>query len=362
MIRRLVILAAALVVLPGIAQAQDWKAEWDRTVAAAKQEGEVWLADSANPIVRQVVQRLWPQAWPDIKLKGTITTGAWPTRAREERRIGKFLYDVYLSGVSPGVYQASAELFDPLPPALIMPDIKNPETWGGWKGAFGDRHGNRLLAFATFTGTLWYNASVVTREKADRLGFKVLLDPEYKGKIGWWDPRLGQSAGATYAHLIYKVEGWETLKRIIVDQESIFFADAQAATEAVVRNRIVFTVGANLDNRLEQFRQAGLTFDIRPLGRTPQTAHLAYGGTSVAIMNQPPHPNAAKVFINWFLSKEVQSELLPALRHNSRRKDLPVFTNEWIAAVPGATYFQLQSDAESAERADVVERIKQIRP
>jgi iron(III) transport system substrate-binding protein len=351
---------AAIVAVP--VQAQDWKAEWDKTVAAAKQEGEIWLASSINPIVHNFIMREWPKAWPDIKLKASPARGAWPTRTQEERKIGKFLYDAYLSGVGPAVYDASEELFDPLPPALILPDIKDPATWGGWEEAFGDRHNNRTLAFATFTGTLWYNASAVPKEKVDRLGFKVLLDPEYKGKIAWWDPRGAQTAGATYAHLIYKVEGWETLKKIIIDQESVFYADAQAATEAVVRNKAVFTVGANLDNRLQQFRDAGLTFDIRPLGRTPQTAHLAYGGTSLAIMSKPVHPNAAKVFVNWFLTKEVQAKLLPELRHNSRRKDMPVFTNEWIAAVPGAKYFSLQADSETEERAKVVEMIKELKP
>ena len=344
------------------AQAQDWKAEWDKTVAAAKQEGELWLAASINPIVSRFVAKVWPEAWPDIKLKASPAGGPWPTRTAEERKIGKYLYDAYLAGVGPAVYDASEELFDPLPPALILPDIKNPDTWGGWDEAFGDRHHNRLLAFATFTGTIWYNASEVPRAEADRLGYKVLLDPKYKGKIAWWDPRLPQTAGATYAHLIYKVEGWDTLKRIIVDQESVFYSDAQAATEAVVRNKAVFAVGANLDNRLEQFRQAGLTFDIRPLGRTPKTAHLAYGGTSVAIMSKPVHPNAAKLFVNWFLTKEVQEKLLPLLRHNSRRKDMPIFTNEWIAAVPGEKYFQLQADSETAEREKVVEMVRQLRP
>jgi iron(III) transport system substrate-binding protein len=344
------------------AHAQDWKAEWDKTVAAAKQEGELWLAAPINPIVQRFVAKAWPEAWPDIKLKATPTFGAWPTRTQEERKIGKYLYDAYLSGVGPAVYDASGELFDPLPPALILPDIKNPETWGGWDEAFGDRHHDRLLSFATFTGTIWYNASEVPRAEADRLGFKVLLDPKYKGKIAWWDPRLPQTAGATYAHLIYKVEGWETLKKIIVDQESVFYSDAQAATEAVVRGKSVFALGANLDNRLEQFRKAGINIDIRPLGRTPQTAHLAYGGTSIAIMSKPVHPNAAKLFVNWFLTKEVQAKLLPELRHNSRRKDMPIFTDEWIAAIPGAHYVALQADDVTAERSKVVEMIRQLRP
>jgi iron(III) transport system substrate-binding protein len=355
--------AAPFVLGAGAAAAQsDWKAEWDKTVAAAKQEGEVLIAATQNPIVRRVVEKLWPAAYPDIKLKPTVISGAWGRRVKEERAIGKFLWDVYLAGAAPYAYAVAQEVIDPLVPALILPDVKDPKTWGGWEAAFADRTDSRLLAFANFTGTIWYNADIVPKAEADRLAFKILLKPEYKGKIAWWDPRTGQGAGTTYAHLIYRVEGWDTLKKIVVDQESQFFNDAQAATEAIVRGKAVFSIGANLDNRLQQFRDAGLKLNIEPLGRTPQAAHLAYGGTSIGIMNKAPHPNAAKVFINWFLTKEVQSELLPQLRHNSRRVDLPIFTNEWIAAIPGKKYNELQNERHVAERLEVTNKIKQLRP
>ncbi len=348
--------------LAGSARADDWKAEWDRTVAAAKAEGAVDLAATQNPIVRRVVESLWPKAYPEIKLGGAPAGGGWGQRVMAERKIGKYLYDVYLSGPSPVVYGVAEQVLDPLPPALILPDVKDPKTWGGWENAFADRNNNRVLAFATFTGTIWYNASVVPKAEADRLGFKVLLDPKYKGKIAWWDPRGGSGAGTTYAHLIMKVEGWDTLKKIIVDQKSVFYPSAQAATEAFVRGTAVFSIGANLNNRLEQFRKAGLKFDIRPLGNTPTTAHLAYGGTAIGIMNHPPHPNAAKVFVNWFLTKEVQAALLPKLHHNSRRVDMPIFTKPWIAAIPGKKYFELQNEAASKERHQIVARLKEWRP
>ena len=51
------------------------------------------------------------------------------------------------------------------------------------------------------------------------------------------------------------------------------------------------------------------------------------GGGSVSYLNQAPHPNAAKVFLNWFLSRKGQIALQklgdPDDPANSRRIDIP---------------------------------------
>jgi len=49
---------------------------------------------------------------------------------------------------------------------------------------------------------------------------------------------------------------------------------------------------------------------------------------SLAMMNRAPHPNAAKVFINWLLSREGQTLFqkvmsVPGDARNSRRIDVP---------------------------------------
>ena len=53
---------------------------------------------------------------------------------------------------------------------------------------------------------------------------------------------------------------------------------------------------------------------------------VAFG--QLALMNRKPHPNAAKVFVNWLLSREGQSAFqrvisTPGDAKNSRRIDVP---------------------------------------
>jgi iron(III) transport system substrate-binding protein len=43
---------------------------------------------------------------------------------------------------------------------------------------------------------------------------------------------------------------------------------------------------------------------------------------SIVLINRAPHPHAAKVFINWVLSREAQQLAAQHLEENSRRLDV----------------------------------------
>ena len=48
-------------------------------------------------------------------------------------------------------------------------------------------------------------------------------------------------------------------------------------------------------------------------GRMKEGAGLSAGQAILTLVNQAPHPNAAKVFINWFLSRDGQINFQKAL-------------------------------------------------
>ncbi len=52
---------------------------------------------------------------------------------------------------------------------------------------------------------------------------------------------------------------------------------------------------------------------------------IGSGGGNIALINRAPHPSAAKVFINWFLSREGQTayQKLVGGGRNSLRTDIP---------------------------------------
>jgi len=66
---------------------------------------------------------------------------------------------------------------------------------------------------------------------------------------------------------------------------------------------------------------------------TPEDGNSAGLGAVVA-MKGSPHPNAARVFVNWLLSQEGQRSYAEAASVTSIRKDVPDFTNPSALVVP----------------------------
>jgi ABC-type Fe3+ transport system substrate-binding protein len=58
------------------------------------------------------------------------------------------------------------------------------------------------------------------------------------------------------------------------------------------------------------------------------------GGT--ALYSRAPHPNAAKVYLNWLLSKEGQTEFSRGMGYISSRLDVPTEHAPWRVPRPGA--------------------------
>ena len=74
-------------------------------------------------------------------------------------------------------------------------------------------------------------------------------------------------------------------------------------------------------------KNQGLPVDDFDTTRWKEGSSFSSGGGSLSLLNQAPHPNAAKVFINWFLSRRGQIALqkLGDIDDppNSRRIDIP---------------------------------------
>ena len=79
---------------------------------------------------------------------------------------------------------------------------------------------------------------------------------------------------------------------------------------------------------------------------------ISVGAHTVMPMNRPPHPNAQKLFSNWFLSKEGQTLYQKATENNSLRTDIPkddVPEKDHLDA--GTEYMFFALDPDSSEKA-----------
>ena len=61
---------------------------------------------------------------------------------------------------------------------------------------------------------------------------------------------------------------------------------------------------------------------MKPLSAIKEGYYAATGSGNLAILKNPAHPNASKVFVNWLLSKEGQTAVTKALGQPTRRFDV----------------------------------------
>jgi ABC-type glycerol-3-phosphate transport system substrate-binding protein len=143
--------AAALIVIlwcaSGSAAPSDtWKADWDKTVEAAKKEGQLTIYGSAD---FETLYAEFHKKYPEIKITGVFNRGAdVAKRLMAERRAEKFLGDIYLNGMTTGYnvfYKAKA--LDPIPPQLLLPEVTDLSKWWQRKHHYVDPENRYLLNF-----------------------------------------------------------------------------------------------------------------------------------------------------------------------------------------------------------------------
>jgi ABC-type Fe3+ transport system substrate-binding protein len=67
------------------------------------------------------------------------------------------------------------------------------------------------------------------------------------------------------------------------------------------------------------------------------------GNASIGWYNNAPHPNAAKIFVNWYLSAEFQRHYASVVQVNSRRADVKPADPRHVLD-PAKTYFNTSED------------------
>ncbi|MBI4330167.1 MAG: hypothetical protein HY673_02660 [Chloroflexi bacterium] len=109
----------------------DWEAVWQKTLVAAKKEGELLVyASNVPPEARITVTDAFDKKF-GIKMNALIAPSPQlQTRINSEYRAGVYQVDVYIGGVS-GIIINTKPLgyLSPLEPVLILPEIREPKMW-----------------------------------------------------------------------------------------------------------------------------------------------------------------------------------------------------------------------------------------
>ncbi len=300
-----------------------WKSDWERLTAAAKVEGTLVVAGPPATQYRDALME-FQKAFPNIKIEYSAASGRdFAPRILAERRADKFLWDVHVGGAGTPNQQLKPEgVFDPLLPALILPEVLDDNAWaGGFADGWMDKEKRFVYAFSgEVNPQVYVNRDLVPEAELQRV--EDLVNPKWRGKISWNEPREQGSGGATAGFWIYLL-GEEFVKKLL-QHEIAAVRDLRQQAEWLVRGK--YPIGISVDERyLNIFKEKGVGLNVKPLA--PESP--AGGGTRIGPgfgglmrINRPPHPNAAKLFMNWLLSREGQMVYVKLTQVNSRRLDV----------------------------------------
>ncbi len=325
---------------PGNGGVPSAQREWDNLVAAAQQEGSVMMYTYSGPEVLQELKKAFGEKY-QINLEWVVGRGAeTEERVMRERSAGLFLPDVYLSGTSGTLATLKpAGVFEPLPPVLILPEVKDPKNWYDSKLQYSDSEGQFvLIQVGSPTPGVIVNSQLV--KPTDIQSFNDLLAPQWKGKISLDDPTM-PGAGQRWFRSVAELMGVDFMRQL-VSQEPVVMRNDRLRFEWVVRGTKPLTLGHKTDTYAE-FVKIGAPVTAYYL---KEGAWMTGRGSGLSLINRAPHPNAAKVFINWVLTKEGQTIYSRLTRTQSLRLDVPsdFLTPEEIRK-PGAKYIMVENEA-----------------
>ncbi|HET9916005.1 MAG TPA: extracellular solute-binding protein [Candidatus Binatia bacterium] len=300
----------------------DWKKNWEQTLAAARKEGQVNVYIYRYEGLLQEFKR----EFPGINVVSVTGRGNELTnRIIAERRAGRFLADVYSGGTN-SLYNTlyKGKVLDPLKPLLVLPEVTDVTKWFGNEHRYADPDGKFIFAFigSPSNAQLSYNTNLVNPKEFK--SYADVLNPKWKGKIVSLDPR-DTGLGATMQFYYYSPEiGPEFMKKFFGGMDVTYAKNFRQMTDWLAQGKFAICMGCKDSQRA---KNQGLPVDDFDTNGWKEGSSFSAGGGSISYMNQAPHPNAAKVFLNWFLSRKGQIALQklgdPDDPANSRRIDIP---------------------------------------
>jgi len=332
----------------------DWQQgaspEWERVLTAARAEGQITVA--AFPLLQEKMSAAFERD-TGIRLNFLAgNTAEQSARLEAEARAKNLTIDILLGGGRELGPMMRDGLLEPVAPQLLLPGI-SPKNFRRGKLKWMDSSSQYLLQGAEYVfGWLLINKDKIDPGKIRN--WRDLLDPQYRGKIASYDlrsPGPGQGSSAW----IYVTFGIDYIKALFLDQQVKFSTDNRQLVEMVARGTYPIVFGA-IQTEVERFKKAG--FSNLAVALPDDAPGYLTGGYSVLKQAKGvPHPNAAGVFINWYMSRPGQEVYESVMLETSCRADLNTDLPDYLVPRPGVKYYEAFNEQEYFSRNAVVKLI-----
>ena len=336
-----------------------FEAEWDALIAAAQTEGRVSLVfgGGAGRDFRPIAEFFGEK----FGIEMVISSGSGRTlvnRVLAEQDTGRYLVDALYAGpTSVGSRLIPANAVVPVADLFIHPEVTDKSLWYRGKHYYSDPDQQFAFAFAANAGPqnmgMRYNTDLVTQEDIDAMNSVFdYLDPKWKGRIV---ARVPGGGGAGYhTTYVHPDIGTEWIDRFLSPELDVTFSgDQRFIVDGISKGKFAMgmamggagrdldglaTLGAPLKALVKEFEEGG------SMAATGSTHYIAVP------INQP-NPNAAKLWVNWWLSREGQT-LMHTMSEVEPDPTLRADVTDWGKTAPhqrrveGKSYYFFGTDPE----------------
>ncbi|GGE59108.1 ABC transporter substrate-binding protein [Actibacterium pelagium] len=294
----------AIACLPSFALASDWPVnsspEFEALLEAAKEEGRVIVM--GNPNLGDDIAAAFEE---DTGLKFQLIPAGrreGPARFQQETAADNASFDIYLHG------PANADLRDAgkylsLGDHLFLPEVTEGSNWRGGALAYVDNTRlynpvpSRYVAGRILVDSRQVDPSSITN-------WTDLLRDDLRGKIIAHDPNF-PGAGQTLATFLTAKLGAKFVKDLYVGQDVALTGDMRQTTDTIARGEYAVAL-APIARHIVKYQAEGFDF-IKVISLQDHPGYLVGGASAMTAPSSAPHPYAARVFANWFLSQRAQT-------------------------------------------------------
>ena len=157
-------------------------------------------------------------------------------------------------------------------------------------------------------GTLFVNTQMA--EPNSFKSYKDLLDAKWTGKIIIDDPRKPGPGQATFSFFT-SIRNWGRSHPRFGEPKLNIFKDYAQQVNSLGRGKYPLAVGLS-DSLVEQRAKQGVPLAIVDPRQLREGSDVSPASGGVGLFNRAPHPNAARLYMNWLLSKEGQTSFARA--------------------------------------------------
>lgn len=301
-------------------------AAWDKVIEAAKKEGRLTIY-SYN-MVGDVGIKVSQAFAQNYGFKPEVVTGGGAALAEKiltEKRNVMMTADIMdanplqISNIKgAGATISSSEI-----PVLKERGVWRTEPWINDP----ERH---ILLHTTLYLTSFANTNLLKPQDFPK-SFAELAQPQWKGKMGTWDAAISSGPTNLFLTLLRRKFIDENTLRAIGRNDIRFVASNADASRSLLQGTYALDIETGNITYGQIHASTGTTLPIRPIAMQEGTV---FTNNALAAVKDGPHPNAAKVFINWLLSPEGQNVFVKAQLLTPVRKDVPDFVPSFLQIEP----------------------------